>query len=166
MAEKFILIKETLEHTGIYGFSEMYEYLYRWFKEELYGVIEEKYNEKVSGTTRDITVEWKCTKGLSDYFKVEISVKMEAGGISDVEVEVDGKKKKMNKGRLRIEFKGTMIRDPDSKWDASPFYRFLRDVYNKYVIPGRVESQEDKVKDDVRDVKEYIKSFLELQGRR
>lgn len=166
MAEKFILIKEVLEHTGIYGFSEMYEYLYRWFKEESYGVIEEKYNEKVSGTTRDISVEWKCGKTLSDYFKVEISVKMEAGGISDVEVEVDGKKKKMNKGRLRIELKGTLIRDPDSKWDASPFFRFLRDVYNKYVIPGRVDTMEDKVKDDIRDVKESLKSFLELQGRR
>ena len=166
MAEKFILIKEVLEHTGVYGFSELYEYLFRWFKEESYGVIEEKYNEKVSGTTRDITVEWKCSKGLSDYFKAEISVKIEAGGISDVEVEIEGKKKKMNKGRLRIEFKGVLIRDPDSKWDASPFYRILRDAYNKYIIPGRVDTQEDKVKDDVRDVKESLKSFLELQGRR
>ncbi len=166
MAEKFILVKEVLEHSGIYGFSELYEYLYRWFKEESYGVIEEKYNEKVSGTTRDISVEWKCTKGLSDYFKMEIFVKIEAGGISDVEVEIDGKKKKMNKGRLRIEFKGTLIRDPDSKWDASPFYTFLRQAYNKYIIPGHVETQEDKVKEDVRDVKESLKSFLELQGRR
>lgn len=166
MAEKFIIVKEVLEHSGIYGFSDLYEYLYRWFKEESYGVVEEKYNEKVSGTTRDIAVEWKCTKGLSDYFKIDISVRIDAGGISDVEVEIDGKKRKMNKGRLRIEFKGTLIRDPDSKWDSSLFYRFLRDAYNKYIIPARVETQEDKVKEDVRDVKEALKTFLELQGRR
>jgi hypothetical protein len=166
MAEKSIIVKEVLEHSGIYGFSEVYEYLYLWFKEESYGVVEEKYNEKVSGTTRDIAVEWKCSKSLSDYFKIDISVRIDAGGISDVEVEIDGKKKKMNKGRLRIEFKGTLIRDPDSKWDASPLYRFLRDAYNKYIIPARVETQEDKVKKDISDVKEELKKFLDLQGRK
>lgn len=165
MAEKIILLKETLEHVGIFSFSDFYEYAYRWFKEESYGVIEEKYSEKVTGNARDITVEWKCTKRLSDYFKIDISVRMEILGLTDVEAEIDGKKKKMNKGRMRVEFKGTMIRDPDSKWDTSPFYRFLRDMYNKYIIPGHVESQEDLLKDDVKDVKEALKNFLELQGK-
>lgn len=166
MAEKDILIKEVLEHTGIFSFPELYEYAYRWFKGESYGVVEEKYGEKVSGANRDFTVEWKCTKSLSDYFKMEISMKMEIGGAADVEVEIDGVKKKMNKGRMRIDFKGTLIRDPDSRWDATPFYRFLRSVYNKYVIPQQLESREDKVKDDVKDFKEALKAFLELQGKR
>lgn len=165
MAEKIILLKEVLEHVGIFSFSDFYEYAYRWFKEEDYGVIEEKYSEKVTGNARDITVEWKCSRSLSDYFKIEIAVRMEIIGLTDVEAEIDGKKKKMNRGRMRVEFKGTMIRDPDSKWDASPFYRFLRDIYNKYIIPGHVESQEGRLRDDVKDVKEALKNFLEMQGK-
>ena len=166
MAEKNILLKETLEHNGIFSFSELYEYAYKWFKEESYGVIEEKYKEKVSGNARDIEFEWKCTKQVSDYFKMEIGVITESTGLTDVEAEVEGKKKKMNKGRIRIDFKGTLVRDPESKWDVSPFYRFLRDLYNKYVIPSTVDTQEDNVKKDVKDVKETLKAFLELQGRR
>lgn len=166
MAEKNILIKEVLEHVGIFSFSEFYEYAYRWFKGEDYGVIEEKYAEKVSGSARDFTVEWKSSKSLSDYFKIEISMKIEIIGATDVEVEIEGAKKKMNKGRMRVDIKGVLIRDPDSKWDATPMYRFMREIYNKYIIPKTLELREDKVTGDVRDFKEALKSFLELQGRR
>ena len=62
--------------------------------------------------------------------------------------------------------KGVLVRDPDSAWDAKPFYKFIRDVYNKYIIPGRVDVMEDKVRSDVKDFKEQIKAFLELSGKR
>lgn len=166
MAEKNILVKETLEHAGIFNFSEFYEYAYRWFKEEGYGVVEDKYAEKVSGATRDITVEWKASHGISDYFSMEIAMKLEVTGASDVEVEIEGTKKKMNKGRFRMDIKGTLIRDPSSKWDSSPFNSFLRGLYNKYIVPGQIFTQEERVKGDVKDFKEALKSLLELQGRR
>ena len=54
--------------------------------------------------------------------------------LTDVEVEIDGKKKKMNKGKAGLEIKGILTRDPDSKWDTSAFYSFIRDIYNKYII--------------------------------
>ena len=72
----------------------------------------------------------------------------------------------MNKGKISAEIKGSLVKDPESKWDKSHVWRFLRDIYNKYIIPARVETQEDKVMGDVKDVKEDVKSFLELQGRR
>ena len=68
--------------------------------------------------------------------KVEFEVKE----LVDVEVEIDGKKKKMNKGKVSVDIKGDLVKDPESKWDVTPFYRFLRDLYGKYIIPGRTSS--------------------------
>ena len=166
MAEKDLLIKEKLEHAGLFSFDDLYSYAYNWFKDEGYGVTEEKYSEKHSGSSKDITVEWKCKKQLSDYFAMELGVKFEILGLTEVEVEFDGKKKKTNKGRAIIEVKGALIKDPDSAWDESPGWKFMRDVYNKYVIPGRVDTMEDKAKGDTRDFKEKLKTFLESTGRR
>lgn len=166
MAEKEEVIKEKVEHSGIFNFSEFYSFAHRWLKEEDYGVAEEKYTEKVSGNARDIYFEWKASKQLSDYFKIEIKMKFDISDLVDVEVEIDGKKKKMHKGKVGLEIKGTLVRDPDSKWDTSPFYRFLRDVYNKYLVPKRVENISMKVQSDVKDFKEELKAFLELLGRR
>ncbi|MBI3334074.1 hypothetical protein HYZ97_01175, partial [Candidatus Pacearchaeota archaeon] len=152
--------------TGVFSFEDAYAYAFSWFKDESYGLIEEKYSEKVSGTARDINFEWKGSKQLSDYFKIEISFKTEVVGLTDVEVEIDGKKKKSNKGKIMIDIKGALVRDPDSKWDVSPFYRFIRDLYNKYIIPGRGEAMEGLVMSDVQNLKEKLKLFFELSGKR
>jgi hypothetical protein len=166
MAEKDVIIKEKLDHSGVFDFSAFYSFAHGWLKNELYGVVEEKYTEKVSGKGRDIYIEWKATKMISDYFKIEHSIKMDIKELVDVEVEIDGKKKKMNKGSISIEVKGSLIKDWESKWDTTPNFRFLREVYNKYIIRQRVDAMEDKVSGDARDFKEELKAFLELAGKR
>lgn len=166
MADKDQIIKEKLDHSGLFNFSSLYNYAHSWYKNEEYGVVEEKYSEKVSGNTKSLLIEWKASKRFSDYFKIEQKIEFEISDMSDVEVEIDGKKSKMNKGKISIEVKGVLVRDPDSAWDAKPFYKFIRDVYNKYIIPGRVDFMEDKVRSDVKDFKEQLKAFLELSGKR
>ena len=116
MVEKEEVIKEKITHSGVFNFSEFYSYAHSWLKEEDYGVAEEKYNEKVSGNSRDITIEWKASKEVSDYFKVSIKVEFQIEGLVDVEVEVDGKKKKTNKGKVTVDIKAALLKDPESKW--------------------------------------------------
>ena len=166
MAEKEQVIKEKVEHSGYFDFKGFYSFAHSWLKEENYDVEEEKYSETVSANSKSINFEWKATKTLSDYFKNEIKMRFEVRDLTDVEVEIEGKKKKMNKGKISLEIKGNLIRDPQSKWDITPWYRLLRDAYNKYIIASRVESAKDKVSADVIKFKEELKSYLELSGRR
>ena len=166
MAEKESIGKEKVENSGIFDFPGIYSFSHTWFKNENYGVNEDKYSEKVSGTKRDITIDWKATKDISDYFKNEIKIKFEISDMTEVEVEIDGQKKKMNKGKLSIEIGATLIKDKDGKWESSPFNRFMRDVYNKYVIPSRVSARASDLHEDMIKFKEAVKSFLELTGKR
>ena len=166
MAEKELVIKEKLEHSGIFDFKGFYSFAHAWFKDELYGVVEKTYSEKVSGNARDIEFEWTVTKKLSDYFKTEMKVEAKIKELTDVEVEIDGQKKRMNKGKVSFEIDAALMIDPESKWDVNPFYRFLRDIYSKYVIPKRVDNMKNVIFKDVTTCKEEIKAFLELSGRR
>jgi hypothetical protein len=166
MSEKDEIIKEKLDFNGLFKFADLYEQAHTWFNEESYGVVEDKYAEKISGNTKEIDVEWKCTKQISDYFKIDTKVKFEVKNLVDVEVEIDGKKKKMQQGKVKIEIKGNLIKDVQSNWDTSPYWRFMRDVYNKYIVPQRVDSMEDKVKSDVKEFKDEMKEYLDLTGKR
>ena len=167
MSEKDLVIKEKVEHTGIFSFSGLYSFAHSWLKDkEDYGVVEEKYNEKVSGEKRDIKIEWTATKRMGDYFKAEIKLEFNASDMTEVEVEIDGQKKKMNKGKVSIDFKGALIKDHQSKWEDSAFNKFLREVYNKYIIPQRTEGLEFKVVGDTKSLRDDIKAYLELSGRR
>ena len=167
MSEKEQVIREKVQHQGIFDFKGFYGFAHDWLKEEKeYGVVEEKYNEKVSGNTRDIKIEWLASKLLIENFNIEIKIKFDIGDLADVEVEVDSERKKMNKGKVEVEIRGTIVKDPDSKWDKSPFSRFMRDTYNKYVIPGRINNVENRIKTDVINLKEELKAFMELSARR
>lgn len=167
MVEKIQVLKEKLNHSGIFNFSELYSFMHGWFKSELYGVNEEKYGEKLSGSARDIAFEWKAVKRISDYFKIEHTIKVEVSGLTDVEVEIDGKKKKMNKGGIAMEIKAVMVKDAKNQWDESnPVYKFLREVYDKYIIPNRIEGMENKIEADARAFKDEVKAYLELSGKR
>jgi hypothetical protein len=166
MAEKDFVIKEKLEYSGLFDFPSFYAFAHNWFKETGYGVTEEKYSEKTDGHSRDISIEWKATKNFSDYFKAEHTISFRIGGLVDVEAEIDKVKKKMNRGSIFTDIKGTLIKDPQSKWEASVFSRFWRDVYNKYIIPSRIQHIREEVETHIKNFKEELKAYLELTGRR
>jgi hypothetical protein len=167
MVEKDQIIKEKLDHSGIFNFSELYTFMHTWLKDNLYGVNEEKYSEKVSGAARDISFEWKATRDISDYFKIEHTIRFDIIGLTEVEVEIDGKKKRMNRGKIAMEIKGVLVKDRKNTWDeTSAVYKFLREVYNKYIIPSRIEAMENKVEVDARSFKDEVKAYLELTGKR
>ena len=102
MVVKDQIIKEKLEHSGIFNFADVYSFMHTWLTDNIYGVQEERYKEKVSGSSRDISFEWKASKKTTDYFKVEHTIKVEVTGLTEVEVEIDGKKKRTNKGKIII----------------------------------------------------------------
>lgn len=166
MADKEVITKERLEHEGIFDFRELYKYAYDWLKEENYGTTEKKYSEKVTGNEKEIRIEWDATKIVSDYFKIQIEIKYEITHMIDVEVEIDGVKKKMNKGKVKIDYKGSLITDPNNMWNTTQLYRFMRDTYNKYVIPARIDALRDKVFGDIITMNEELKALLEIAGKR
>ena len=167
MVMKKELIKEKAATSGIFDFKGIYNFAHSWLKEEKkYGVTEDKYSEKVSGDSKDIVIEWTSVRQMSDYFVFEIKTKFEINGMSDVEVEIDGKKKEMNKGKIEMELKGNLVRDPESTWDKNPITRFFRDIYNKYVIPARIDTMEDKLRAHVGELKDQVKEFMDLTGKR
>lgn len=167
MAEKDVIIKEKLKYTGYGDFKDIYNYAHDWLKGELYSVTEDNYGEKIKGNSKELDIAWKASKKLTDYFKVEMDVKWKVLGMEDVEVEIDGKKKKMNKfAEIKIELKGSLVRDHSNQWNKSATTKFFKEIYNKYVIPSRTTQMEDKIEDDVKNLKDEIKAFLELSGKR
>jgi hypothetical protein len=166
MAERDVILREKVTYTGICDFKGLYMFAWNWFKDELYGVDEVRYVEKVTGNAKDLDIEWRAVRPVSDFFKIDIRVTFEVRGLSDVEVEIDGVKKQMNKGKVDVSLRGTLVRDPDSKWDRSPWYKFFREIYSKYVVPGRVFDMKLKVQKDVQVFKDEVKAYLDLMGKR
>lgn len=167
MVEKEQIIKEKLKFVGISDLDEAYKFARDWFLKEDFNLVEDSYSEKAKSSGKEIEIEWTASKKVTDYFKMTIKPKWRILGMTEVEVEIDGRKKKMNKFvELAIEIKGLLEKDYSNKWEGSAFNRFIKDVYNKYVIPQTTSQKEGDLQNLVQDFKEQMKAFLELTGKR
>ena len=133
MVEKDQVYSQKVKHTGIWDFKETYRYLYDWLIDNDYLVTEKNYNEKITPTGKEIEIIWEARRKISDYFRFIIKVDWRILGMTDVEVEEDGKKVNMNKGSTELKVNAILEKDYEHRWVNSGFLKFLRGVYDRYL---------------------------------
>jgi hypothetical protein len=165
MAEKDKLLEQKVKYNGIFDFKEIYQFLHRWFIEEGYDVEERKYVEEVQGgDEKKVEIKWLATKKISDYFKYEIKADYRILGMKKVEVEQDGKRIKTNSGTFEIKYQGVLHKDYENTWENNPMMKFLRGVYDKFIVEGTISKYEEKLIQEVDKVTEETKAFLTATG--
>jgi len=165
MSEKDTIFSGKTKYTGIVDFKELYRFLYDWFTDHGYKIIEKSYNEKTKVDGKEIEIKWDAQKRISDYFKFLIKAEWRTLGLTEVDVQKNGTKLKMNKGYIEIKFSAILEKDYEHRWEDTAFIKFLRGVYDRYIIKGRIDSYEDKLMDEVDEVVVQTKSFLAIEGK-
>jgi hypothetical protein len=166
MVEEDKLFETKLKDKGIFDFKETYRITYEWLINEGYLVNEKTYKETAKGPTKDVEIEWVAYKAISDYFRLVIKIRWLILGMSDVEVEIDGQKQKMNKGQMEIKFSSILQKDYESRWEHNAFMKFMRTMYDRYLIPSRIEQYEGKLLGEMDELIAELKAFLALTGKR
>ncbi len=167
MAEKEEVFSSKIKYSGIFSFSDFYLFCYEWLTEETgLSIAETKYSEKLSGNSKNIEIEWKGKKKITDYFLFEAGIGFRILGLTEVEINKEGKKIKTNKGTVEIKIKGVLVRDWQGKFERDAFRKFLRSIYEKWVIPSQIEYYEDKIAEDCDDFLSQAKAFLDLEGKK
>lgn len=167
MAEKDTIFSSKIKYNGIFSFKDFYNFCYEWLMEETgLNISEDKYEEKLSGDSKDIEVEWSGKRKVTDYFRFDVKVVFTIGGLTNVEINKDGTRMKTNKGSISVGIKGILVRDYQGKFETSAFQKFLRSVYEKWVITSRIEEFEDKLASDCDEFLSQAKAYLDLEGKR
>jgi len=167
MAEKDKIFSSKMKYDGIVFFKDFYKFCYDWLTEETeLDVAETKYVEKLKGDVKDIDIEWVGTRKVTDYFKFQVKVVFRILGLKDVETTQAGVKVKTNQGSVEIKVTGTLIRDYEGKFEVTAYKKFLRSIYEKWVIPSRIEQFEEKLISDCDEFLSQAKAYLDLEGKR
>ena len=166
MTEKDTIFSSKVKNKkAIFDLGSLYDFCYTWLMDEGYVVTENTYSEKVAGSSKELEIIWTAEQEISDYFKFIIKIRWFIVGLKDVEVERGGEKTKLNKGDLELGVKGVLVKDYEGSWDKNAFYNFLKKVYNRYIIRGRIEQYEDKLFGDCDDFLAQVKAWLQLEGK-
>jgi hypothetical protein len=86
--------------------------------------------------------------------------------LQEVEIQKGSAKIKSNKGSVKVKISGTLVRDYNGEFSNSGFKKFLREIYDKWVIPSRIEQMEDKLAGKCDGFSSQIKAYLDLEGKK
>jgi hypothetical protein len=153
---------QKVRHVGIFDFKETYRFCYMWFLNEQYDIVEKNYTEKITPRGKEIEIEWDAVRKISDYFRFQIQTKWRVVGLNDVEVEYEGKKVKMDKGDCEIRFTAVLQKDYESRWEDTPILKWLRTLYDKYLIQARIDKYEAKLVEELNDLLAQTKAYMAL----
>jgi len=167
MAEEDTIFSSKIKFSGIFSFSDFYSFCYDWLSQETgLTISEDKYVEKLSGDSKNIEVEWTGTREVTDYFKFKVKVDFRVVGLTKVEINQDGVKIETNNGSVEVSVKGVLVKDYEGKFERTAFRKFIRSIYEKWVIPSRVSEYEDKLAGDCDEFLNQAKAYLDLEGKK
>lgn len=153
-------------HAGIFDFKSTYNFLYDLFTQYDYVVIEQKYSEKIKAEGKELEILWLCLRKISDYFRFRIKVRIFIIGMASVEIMRENIKIKRDKGEIEIKIASYLEKDYENRWESNPVTKFLRGIYDKYIIKTKIEAYENTIATEVDEILSQLKAYLALEGRR
>lgn len=168
MVEEETIFNSKARYVGVFNFGDLYKFGYNWLRDEtmLTTFAEDKYSEKLKGEMKEIDIQWTGTRDITDYFRIKVQVVFAIKAMTQVKVKREGVEVDANKGDIEIKVKGILVKDYQSKFEMTGFRKFLRAIYEKYIILSTIKEFRGRIVEDCDNFLTQIKAFLDLEGKK
>ena len=124
--EKVTLPKLTLRYEGIFDWDGLYAAIVDWAKMNSYKWVEKSFKHKVpSPEGAEEEIEWILETKATEYLKYSINLTVHTWNMMDVDVDVNGKKKKLTSTKLYIILEPTLSYDWQNRFQGSKLLKKL-----------------------------------------
>ena len=163
MVERNLIIDHLkFSYEGLFNSAELYNVIASWFFDKGWDWYEKLNQEQVTVKGKQIRILLEPWKNITDYYKLQVAIKINMVDVKEVEVELDKEKIRTNHGLVRMTFDGYVISDRKDKWTKKPLTWFLSIIFEKYFFQHHYAKAETWLKSDVDDLMEKIKNYLNV----
>ena len=163
MAEiKTLIDGKSLSYEGVFNIKELYRIIDTWFRDRGYDKQEVKNWEDVTESEKQIVLEIVPYKKVSDYARIDIRVFMIFSKLSELDVEKEGIRSRVNKGRAEFYFDAYVVTDYENKWQTRPIFFFVKNVIEKFVYRAYTSNYDSEAIRDCTEIENEIRSYLNM----
>tara|TARA_Y100000310_G_scaffold284376_1_gene307108 strand:+ start:1890 stop:2405 length:516 start_codon:yes stop_codon:yes gene_type:complete len=150
-----------LKHSGLFNINKILKELKSELKRLKYDIEDKDHSEGVKASGKELLVELKCSREISEYVKFNIGIIIMT--LRQVDVMVN--KKKMQKGDFEFRFTAKMEKNYEKKNYEKSFKKtkageIQRHLYEKFIIPSKLDEGEDKLESEGKKFIDIIKENL------
>ncbi len=163
MAETLTVVDgRRLEYEGLFDPRELYTIIDQMFKQHSFDKHEFKNVEQVYKGYKQLEMDLRPYKRLSDYYRTEIRIEIIGRKLKEVVVEKKGLKKKLYNGKLEIIFTSFLITDYEGAWETKPFYYLIRMLIDKFVYKAYTREVQNEIIKLTNEVYDELRSYLNM----
>ena len=168
-------LKTRVKYFGIFDFKQ----IYRDLKEKLTdlgylnshegskNMMETYYSEKRSSDPREaktIWIWWRTEKWEegSPFYKQTLNLDFHLRYIKDVEVMIEGEKKRAQQGEIEVWVKGDLIIDPNNEWQNHWLLKHFLGLMVRRIWRKQREIKKNSTITDTHKMQAFIKETLEI----
>jgi hypothetical protein len=165
MAElRTLLWKKKIAYSGLIDVKGVYRVAHDWLSEQGYNPYEEKHTEQNFEDGKEIIVEMKGEKDLSDFAKIKWKTKITCLKLKETVVERDNQRVKMYSGEIEFSTDLFLATDYDKSFEQRAFMYFLRTVIDRFVFKSYINKSVDRAKAQYKKFQDTIKSYLNMEN--
>lgn len=156
-----------IKYDGLFEWEGLYKLIYLWFVERGYYFEETFVKTKIpTPMGAENEYELKGWRKSTDYIKEWVRVKIHTFEMREVEVIKEGKKKKMVKARMFIDFYGNIEMDYQQRFAATQFGQYLRSFYDRLFLKKEFDSiWSDRLWYYIYKLHAEVKQYLDMQAK-
>ncbi len=163
MAERELVVDhEKLTYEGVFLVKDLVKLFYEWCDNKGYFPVETRHVETVKEGAKHVEIDFEPFKKVTDFSKNLFRIKLLCSEIKDVVVEEEGKKKKLNQGKIQLIFSAWLETDYESRWETKPIFYVLRTFFEKYIYGRFVAGYHAAIRRDINELIDSYKGYLNL----
>lgn len=162
MEKEIYVDKLTLTYSGYFIYMEFMDMVNKWCDEHGYYREVLSSSEKVTEKGTNKSTGLQLQKRTSHAHLSVLNVDINFSNMSDVEKEIDGKMKNMNKGDAEIIFHGYLMSSTKARWETKGYIYFIRMTIDKFIYKLDRPKYRGIVVADAKDLAGIMRGCLEL----
>ena len=151
-----------IDYNGPLDVHKLLALIENFLWERGYDKQQEKDFEQNTDKGRFIEWQYKPWKKITDYIRYMVKIRVLGYDLARIDTHVDGKKAKVDSGRIIVIIDGYMEYDYDNKWDLNPLMELIRGVYDHFIYHTYTERWEGRLTNDINSLHDAIEKFLNM----
>ena len=159
---KIVVSQNRIEYKGPFDLNNLFKLIDNFIWERGFEKRQEKDFEQ--NTPSGKFIEWQSSpwKTIYDYGQYIIKFNITGFDVTKSDVMVEGKKKKVDNGRILIVIDAFVNYDRDNFWEGTPLLYFWRVLHDYFIFKAYTERFEQVLVHDVNHVHDLIEKYLNV----
>jgi hypothetical protein len=163
MERRLVVSPRRIVYEGYFKAQDVYRIIQEWLLEHGYDIDEKRNEEFVRPQGKQTLWISENPLKINDYVQYVINIVLLKENLVDRTIEIDGKQRNTQHGKITITLRGFLETDYERRWESKAWRWYLRMMVDKYFLKTKMRDEGEELKEQVSQFGRILKDYFNMQ---